>query len=97
MNFSERRKHKRFNILDAKIHVLDSKKNNPLLEGSIDNFSQYGLCIMTPKPLKQGQEIAIKDEFIAFPQPARVRWSKKYKDDYYKAGLELMTLKNNGI
>ncbi|MDX1701780.1 MAG: PilZ domain-containing protein [Melioribacteraceae bacterium] len=97
MKFSERRKHKRFDIFDSKLHVLDTTKGDSLLEGTIDNFSRYGLCIMTEKPFRKGQKITIKDEFIALPQPATVRWSKKYKDDHYKAGLELMTLKNNGI
>ena len=98
MKSTERRKHKRFDILfDSKINVLNSNKDKTLLEGVIDNFSLYGLCIMTQEPLNKGQEITIKDEFLVFPQPATVRWSQKYKGDYYKAGLELMTLENHGV
>ena len=87
MKFSERRKHKRFHILDSKIRVLDSTSEDALLEGAIDNFSEFGLCIMTPKPLKEGQEITLKDYFSAYPQTAKVRWSKKY-NGLYKTGLE---------
>ena len=87
MKSSERRKHKRFDILDLKINVLDSFNEDILFEGSINNFSEYGLCIMTQEPLKEGQEITVKDDFSAYPQTAMVRWSKKY-NDYYKAGLE---------
>ena len=97
MKFSERRKHKRFNILDFKIHVLDSIKGDILSKGAIDNFSEYGLCIMTQESLKQGQEITVKDDFSAYPQTAMVRWSKKYNGRYYKSGLKLITLTNNGI
>ena len=88
MKFSERRKHKRFDILDLKIHVLDSMNKNVLLEGTIDNFSKYGVCIMTDKPLEKGQEITIKDDFTVYPLIATVRWSKKCNGHCYKAGLE---------
>jgi hypothetical protein len=91
MKSSERREHKRFNILDSKVRVLDPLNKNTLSAGTIDNFSQYGLCIITQAPLRKGQAITIRDEFITLPQPATVRWSKKYKDDYYKVGLKLMT------
>lgn len=88
MKFSERRKHKRFPILDLKIHVLDPINAHTLLEAAIDNFSKYGVCIMTEKPLKKGQEITIKDDFTVYPLIATVRWSKKYNGHCYKAGLE---------
>ena len=88
MNFPERRKHERFDMLASKIYILDSIKEDILLEGAMDNFSRYGLCIMTQKPLKKGQELTIKDDFTIYPQTAKVRWSKKYNDDCYKAGLE---------
>ena len=88
MKFSERRKHKRFDIFDSKLHVLDTTKGDSLLEGTIDNFSRYGLCIMTEKPLEKGQEITIKDDLTVYPLIATVRWSKKYNGHCYKAGLE---------
>lgn len=97
MEFSERRQYKRFNIIDSTIHVLDSMNKDVLFNGAIDNFSKYGLCIMTQRPLKKGQEITIKDEFIAQTQTATVRWSKNYNGRYYKAGLQLMALTNNGV
>ena len=97
MKFTERRKHKRFDTLDLKIHVLDAVNKDILLEGAIDNFSQYGLCITTKEPLNEGQKINIKDEISSYSLPATVRWNKKYNGHYYKAGLELMTLQNNGV
>ena len=68
-------------------YVLDPFNADETYEGIIENISESGFCLITPTPLKEGQEIMIKSLIYLPSQTATVCWVKQ-EDDVYRVGLK---------
>lgn len=86
----DKRRHIRYDTISEVQYVLNRMHSEEIFDGVIVNISKSGICLLTTNPLNKGQDITIKSKFPATPQTATVRWSTKYHDLYYKAGLELI-------
>ena len=93
VSVAERRKAARVPVdFDVRYKVLRGKEmreNRGYMEVKAKNISQYGICILTPEELQEGDILHINfrvedREIDAF---SAVIWSDELKDDY-EAGLE---------
>jgi len=88
---SEKRRHKRENIIKAAEYSAYQLSNRLIeFDSFVINISQSGICLVTTETLKNGQEIMIKNHVVPYPLPATVRWSKEYNGLYYSYGLEFV-------
>jgi hypothetical protein len=90
MTAFDKRRHSRDNTISVVQYVLNRLHSEEIFDGVIANISESGVCLLTTDPLSKGQDITIKNKISATSQTATVRWSTKYHDLYYKAGLELI-------
>jgi len=90
MTAFDKRRHSRNETISAVQYVLNRLHSEEIFDGVIANISESGVCLLTTNPLSKGQDITIKNKIPATPQTATVRWSTKYHDLYYMAGLELI-------
>lgn len=51
------------------------------------NISDFGVCIYTFKPLKEGQDIIFKSNLPVQHHRATVRWVKQCNRSIYQAGV----------
>ncbi len=70
-------------------YVLDPFNADETHEGIIENISESGFCLITPTPLKEGQEIIIKSLIYLPSQTASVCWVKQ-EDDVYRVGMKFI-------
>jgi hypothetical protein len=80
-------KHDRCYVNSPVEYVLDPFNTNEVFEGTIDNISESGMCLVTSKSLTEGQEITIKSLLFLPSQTAVVCWVKP-QDDGYRVGLK---------
>ncbi len=71
-------------------YVLHPDTTYEIYIGLTLNLSGSGLCLYTPKLLKEGQVIIIKSTIPQLSQKATVCWIEKYDSFYYKVGLEFV-------
>ena len=90
MTAVDKRRHRRADTISAVQYVTSLFHTDEIFDGVISNISESGVCLLTTNPLSKGQDITIKNKIPATPRTATVRWSTKYHDLYYKAGLELI-------
>jgi hypothetical protein len=90
MSEFDKRRHSRDDTISAVQYVLNRLHSEEIFDGVIANISESGVCLLTTDPLGKGQDITIKNKISATSQTATVRWSTKYHDLYYMAGLELI-------
>ncbi len=69
--------------------MLDPFKADEIFEGTIDNISESGMCIVTSEALTEGQEITIKSLLFLPSQTAVVCWVEP-RDNSYKVGLKFL-------
>jgi hypothetical protein len=90
MSEFDKRRHSRDDTISAVQYVLNRLHSEEIFDGVIANISESGVCLLTTDPLNKGQDITIKNKIPATSQTATVRWSSKYHNLYYMAGLELI-------
>lgn len=87
----DQRKHQRndfsFTVVE---YVLHPDITYEIFIGFTLNISGSGMCLYTPKLLKEGQVIIIKSSIPPLSQKATVCWIEKYDSVYYKVGLEFV-------
>jgi hypothetical protein len=71
-------------------YLLDTFTGGESFEGIIDNVSEYGVCLITSYPLKEGQEIAIKEDLGLPSKTAIVCWVEKHDEGHYTVGLDFI-------
>ena len=65
-----------------------SEKGEELLIGTAINLSNSGLCIYSYVPLREGQEIIIRNAYPVKNRIYVVRWTIKLLDDFFAVGLK---------
>ena len=85
---SDKRRHRRDYITSVIEYSLNPRIPDEVFDAVVADISESGLCLLTTSSLSKGQEIVIKNDTLAFNKKAIVRWSEKYNDFYYKAGVE---------
>ncbi len=55
--------------------------------GATINISDAGMCIVTSSHLEEGECIILKNDLSLLSRKATVRWVKKYRQNFCKAGL----------
>lgn len=86
----DQRKYQRNNFSHTVVeYVLHPDTTYEIFIGFTLNLSGSGLCLYTPKLLKEGQVIIIKG-YIPQLSKATVCWIEKYDSLYYKVGLEFV-------
>jgi len=60
-----------------------------VFEGTIDNISESGMCLLTPHSLTEGQEITVKSLLFLPSQTAVVCWVEP-QDNGYRVGLRFL-------
>ncbi|MFH1026132.1 MAG: PilZ domain-containing protein, partial [Nitrospirota bacterium] len=85
---SDKRRHRRDYITSVIEYSLNPRIPDEAFDAVVADISESGLCLLTTYSLNKGQEIVIKNGTLAFDKKAIVRWSEKYTDFYYKAGVE---------
>jgi hypothetical protein len=90
MTSFEKRKYGRRYIVATLEYVLDPLIADEIYDGVIADISDSGLCILTTDRLMEGQAIKLKNALPLSSQSATVRWSERYNNLYYRAGLELV-------
>jgi hypothetical protein len=85
----EKRKHRRTDMSCFIEYSRESSADNTS-NGVITNMSESGICLLTPKLLKEGENILLKSDIGIPHQKATVRWSRQYKNYHYRTGLEFV-------
>ncbi len=67
--------------------VYEYSTNEKVLEGTLMNISDNGICLKMRAPLIEGQSIVIKTELRNGCKNASVRWVKDMGGYFYMAGL----------
>jgi hypothetical protein len=80
-------KHDRCYMNSSVEYVLDPFNTDEIFEGTIDNISESGMCLLTSHPLTEGQEITIKSLLFLPSQTAVVCWTEP-QNDGYRVGLK---------
>jgi hypothetical protein len=86
----ENRKHTRKDAAYFTEYSMDAVSGELTSSGVITDMSRSGLCLLTPEAINKGENIFIKCHTSTPPRCATVRWSKKYKDCHFRAGLEFV-------
>jgi hypothetical protein len=86
----ERKNQRREFLYSSAEYVLQPDTTHEIFIGFTLNFSDSGLCLLTPKLLEEGQEIIIKSNFPPLLKKAAVRWIEKYDNVFHKVGLEFV-------
>jgi hypothetical protein len=84
----DKRKHRRMHVTSTVEYVFSHSSQNDNYDGVVADVSESGLCLFTAEPLSKGQAIIIQNHILAAPRTATVRWSEKFNNLYYKAGVE---------
>ena len=85
----ERRKEPRhLHYSSVKFKSPRDGNDDELLDGTVINISSSGLCIYSFVPLSEGQKITIMDDLPTKHRNFTVRWSNKWLEDFFVAGLE---------
>lgn len=71
---------------NMEICVHSHLKDETLLSTG-SNISDFGVCIYTFKPLKEGQDIIFKSNLPARHQRGNVRWVKQCNRSIYRVGV----------
>jgi hypothetical protein len=82
-------KHDRCYVNSPVEYVLDPFNADEIFEGTIDNISESGMCLVTSQSLTEGQEITIKSLLFLPSQTAVVCWIE-HEDNGYKVGLKFL-------
>jgi hypothetical protein len=82
-------KHDRCYVNSPLEYVLDPFNADEIFEGTIDNISESGMCLVTSQSLTEGQEITIKSLLFLPSQTAVVCWVEP-ADNGYKVGLKFL-------
>ena len=82
-------KHDRCYVNSPVEYMLDPLNADEIFEGTIDNISESGMCLVTSKALTEGQEITIKSLLFLPSQTAVVCWVEP-QDGSYKVGLKFV-------
>jgi len=89
MQPSDRRKHERKYIAKAtECFLTEPPSQNEMFDCIVADISTSGLCLLTTQPVENGQVITMMNQIFPSPRTAIVRWSEKYKNLYYRSGLE---------
>ena len=80
-------KHDRCYMNSSVEYVLDPFNADEIFEGTIENISESGMCLLTSHALTEGQEITIKSLLFLPSQTAVVCWTET-QDDGYRVGLK---------
>jgi hypothetical protein len=70
--------------LEIRVH---SRSKEETLLGISSNISDFGVCIYTFKPLKEGQDIIFKSNLPVQHHRAIVRWVKQCNRSIYQVGV----------
>lgn len=62
--------------------------HNVTLLSITSNISDFGVCIYTFKPLKEGQDITFKSDLPVQHHRATVRWVKQCNRSIYQVGVQ---------
>jgi len=82
-------KHDRCYVNSPVEYVLAPFNVDEIFEGTIDNISESGMCLVISQPLSEGQEITIKSLLFLPSQTAVVCWIEP-QDDSYRVGLKFV-------
>jgi hypothetical protein len=55
--------------------------------GTTLNISTTGMCLYTLHHLAEGENIVLQDDELSLFRKATVRWVKRYRENFCKAGL----------
>ncbi|MEW6054258.1 MAG: PilZ domain-containing protein [Nitrospirota bacterium] len=84
----DKRRHRRDFTTTIAEYSFTHQHHGDVFDGIIVNISESGLCLLTTTFLSQGQEIIIRNGALVASRKANVRWAERYRDAYYRAGLE---------
>ncbi|MEW6586029.1 MAG: PilZ domain-containing protein [Nitrospirota bacterium] len=84
------RKNKRRSVINPVQYTRESETAGDVFDGVVFNISESGFFMITPEALQEGQKITIREGLHPCPREAIVKWSRKYKDIYYKVGAEFI-------
>ena len=88
---TEHRRETRHDFLTPIEFILDPPTVGDVLhKGVIVNITATGLGVYILDQLSTGQKIIIKTGLPVAPQPASIRWIKKEKTRFCRAGLKLL-------
>jgi hypothetical protein len=89
--WTEHRTETRHDFLSPIEFILDPPTNGEVLyKGVIVNIAGAGLGVYILEQLSTGQKIIIKTGLPVAQQPAAIRWVKKEKAHFCRAGLKLL-------
>lgn len=77
----EQRRNERYEFSGDKVeYTLTPFSQDEIFEAAVVNFSETGLCLLSPNRLSVGQEITIKNCMSFSSRTAVVNWIEKYND-----------------
>jgi len=80
----EQRKKERYEFSGDKVDfTLTPFAQDELYRAGVINFSETGICLLSPIRLSPGQEITLKDFMSFSARSAVVIWTEKYIDIFY--------------
>ena len=80
----EQRRNERYEFSGDKVeYTLNSFFEDKVCEAGVINFSESGLCLLSPNSLSVGQEITIRDFMGSSFRTAVVIWVETYDDIFY--------------
>jgi c-di-GMP-binding flagellar brake protein YcgR len=84
----ERRNYQRDELWEIVRYAPSPETSDTVLSGMIKDWSYSGICLMTLKPLENGQEIIVDSIVAPSSKKAIVIWQQYVGKDSYKVGLE---------
>ena len=87
---SEKRRHERRDTVIPIEYLADRLNTDEAFEGVVADLSESGFCLLTAVPLREGQNIEIKNNMPHSLRSASVRWVRNDSDLYNKVGLEFV-------
>jgi len=87
---SEKRRHERRDTVIPIEYLVDRLNTDEAFEGVVADVSESGFCLLTAIPLREGQNIEIKNNMPLSFRSASVRWIRNDSALYNKVGLEFV-------
>jgi hypothetical protein len=84
------RKNRRRSVINPVQYTRKSEAEGDVFDGVVFNISESGFFMIAPEALIEGEKITIQEGMNPCPREAIVKWSRKYKNIYYKVGAEFI-------
>ncbi|MFZ5907458.1 MAG: PilZ domain-containing protein [Nitrospirota bacterium] len=92
MEKKDRRRSARKAVGRAVDYVIIPSSSEELFSAVMVDISEHGVGLFTTENLAEGQKILFRNGAEQSEKPAVVRWRQKYKDLYYRIGLEFLEI-----